>query len=376
MLLPFHPIVKTDIVRAEGCRLYDGSGRTLLDFEAGMWCTALGHSHPRVAQRLSAQAAAVANLGPRLTSNLADQAAAALLARTPFPDGQAVFLSSGSEAVELGTRIAQRVTGRSSLLAFSRSYLSAYGDAGHSSGSHWLPVDLERPDLSQVNVQEVAALVMEPVQASGGIIVPPAAAVAMVAEQVRAAGGLVVIDEVTTGLGRTGRWLGIEHLPVEPDILAFGKALGNGYPVSAVAARRSVAEAFGQVAFGYVQSHQNDPLGCAVALEVLAVLESEGLIQRAAETGAYLGQALQRLAAAHPCVVEARGIGLMWGLELRLTPEQVEQIWVEMLERGFHLGVKAPRFLLRFLPPLVITPAEIDAMAEALDQVLAGCIPA
>jgi len=370
MLIPCHPIAKTDIVRSEGTRLFDRAGRTILDFESGVWCTALGHSHPRVAQRLAEQAATVANLGARLTSAIADEAAVALLARTPLPDGRAVFLSSGSEAVELAIRIALQTTGRRKLVTFTHSYLSAYAGAENPHGSEWVHLDLARPDLSQVDLREVAALVMEPVLASGGILLPPAEAVASVAEQVRAAGGLLVVDEVTTGLGRTGRWLGIEHLPVEPDLIAFGKALGNGYPVSAVAARRSVAEALGRTGFTYIQSHQNDPLGCAVALEVLAVLDSEQLIQRAAETGAYLGVALRRLQAAHSCVAEARGVGLMWGLELSLPPENVERIWSEMLALGFHVGIKAPRSLLRFLPPLVVTTSEIDAMVEALHQVL------
>jgi acetylornithine aminotransferase len=178
-----------------------------------------------------------------------------------------------------------------------------------------------------------------------------------------------VVDEVTTGMGRTGTWWGYEHHHVAPDVIACGKGLGNGYPVSAVMVSPPVADAVQRTGFRYAQSHQNDPLAAAIALEVVRVLEEEGLVDRAAATGPVLGRELQSLQARYPeVVVDARGIGLMWGLELQ--PGLVERVWEQTLFRGYHLGIKAPLSLLRFLPPLTVTPAVIAEMAGALGDEL------
>jgi acetylornithine aminotransferase len=383
-----HSIVKTDIVKADGVYLYDKERRKCVDFEAGIWCAGLGHNHPRVKSAIAAQADRVMHLAPQLTSSLTEEAATALLNLTPFPDGKAVFLSSGSEAVELGIKIALLYTQRKKLLTFSRSYLGAYGfAAGGLSPESWVQVDIDAclictvekcslscPYLAGFKPGETAAFVMEPVLASGGIIVPPAKVVGFLTDEVRRSGGLIVVDEVTTGLGRTGKWLGIEHFDVFPDIIVFGKALGNGYPVSAVAMRREIADRMEEARFYYVQSHQNDPLGCAVAREVIAVLHEGRLISLAQETGEYLGDCLRKLTANHDVVADVRGLGLMYGMELKANyfrdERSFEEIFSRMLGRGFVVGVKPKQRLLRFLPPLIISRENIESMCENLGDVL------
>ena len=383
-----HSIVKTDIVKADGVYLYDKERRKCIDFEAGIWCAGLGHNHSRVKSAIAAQTGRVMHLAPQLTSSLAEEAATALLNLTPFPDGKAVFLSSGSEAVELGIRIALLYTRRKKLLTFSRSYLGAYGfAAGGLSPESWVQVDIDAcltcavekcslscPYLAGFKPDETAAFVMEPVLASGGIIVPPVKVVGFLTDEVRRAGGLVAVDEVTTGLGRTGKWLGVEHFDIEPDIIAFGKALGNGYPVSAVAMKREIADRMKDDRFYYVQSHQNDPLGCVVANEVLAVLRESHLIPQVKETGEYLGDCLRKLAANHDVVADVRGLGLMYGMELKADyfPDEgsFEELFDMMLKRGFVVGVRPKQRLLRFLPPLVIGKEHILSMCENLGDVL------
>jgi acetylornithine/N-succinyldiaminopimelate aminotransferase len=381
-ILPTHLIAPVEITRAAGLHMYDRDGGAYVDFEAGMWCMALGYDHPRISACLAEQAAKVMHLGPLFSNSLTERAAEALLRHTPHPDGQALFLSSGSEAVEMGIRLARMVTNRQPLLAIQGSYLGAFGAAVQSPGTGWTHVNLAPcqacdhasctagcPVLRDLDISQFAAFVLEPVLASGGIRVPPSAPIRDLAAAVQGAGGLVVVDEVTSGLGRTGTWWGYEQHGIVPDVIACGKGLGNGYPVSAVAVSAPVAAAIGRTGFRYAQSHQNDPMAAAIAFEVLSVLADEGLVERAAAIGPLLGQALHALKAEHPeQVVEARGIGLMWALEVK--PGIAETVWERTLLRGYYLGIKSPLSLLRFMPPLTVTPATIEAMTAVLGEEL------
>lgn len=375
------------ITHADGTRLFDAADRSYVDFEAGIWCMALGYAHPRIQACMARQAAKVTHLGPMLAGAAVDQAAGALLRRTPHPDGKALFLSSGTEAVEMGMRLSRQVTGRTRFVTLQKSYLGAYGLSGRDFAETRTEVDITPcltcdraectatcPNLQRVVPEETAAFVWEPVIASGGILEPPARLVRMLVSLVQAAGGLAVVDEVTTGLGRTAAWWGFMHAGVTPDIIACGKGLGNGYPVSAVAVSAAVAEAVERSGFRYAQSHQNDPLASVIAAEVLSTLEAEGLIERAAHMGVLLGEELHRLMRRHPLVADVRGRGLMWGMELRTCAvggrPAIDAVWEQMLDRGYILGVKPALSLLRFFPPLIIGPEEIAAMVGALDDVL------
>lgn len=388
-ILHAHLFAPVEIVQARGTRLFDQGGKAYVDLESACWCMALGHAHPRIQESLRRQSERVAHLGPMLTNSLAEEAAAALLRHFPHSDGDVVFLSSGSEAVEMGIRLARLATGRPHLLSLKRSYLGAYGDARQESESLWTQVDIaacqgcphgecraDCPSLRHVEPEQTAAFVLEPLMASGGIIVPPAKLIRFLASAVQAAGGLVVVDEVTTGLGRTGTWWGYEHAGVTPDVISCGKALGNGYPVSAVIISPPVAEAVRQRGFGWAQSHQNDPLAAVIAHEVIRVLEEERLIERAQATAAVLGETLRALQAEHPLVADVRGLGLLYGVELhpRLVDGRpaVEVVWERLVQHGFIPGVKTALSLLRFLPPLIISPAEIAAAGAALGEILDG----
>jgi acetylornithine/N-succinyldiaminopimelate aminotransferase len=390
-ILPCHPTIDIDIVRAEGVYLYDRHGRAIVDFESGIWCASLGHGHPRIVACIQNQASRLIHLSPRHRSSLVEQAAAGILRHTPLPAGRVVFLSSGSEAMELGIRLARLATRRSRLLTFSRSYLGAFGAAGEIAGNPDTTLididtcrDCGRPacesrceQIAGLDGEAVAAFVLEPVLGSGGIILPPKMVVEYFAHSVRDSGGLVVVDEVTTGLGRTGSWLGIDHFEVQPDIIVLGKTLGNGYPVSAVVMSATVARRVEQERFYYVQSHQNDPLGCAVAGEVIATLEDENLIARSRQQGDCLLGHMARLKQECPVVKDVRGIGLMAAMTLRAEgdrrPDLVEEVVRRMLACGFFIGSNPKLGLLRFLPPFTITAGQIVRMYDSLRQILADC---
>jgi acetylornithine aminotransferase len=231
--------------------------------------------------------------------------------------------------------------------------------------------------LAVIPWSKVGGFVFEPGSSGGLVRFPPRSLVATLAHWVQAQGGLVVVDEVTTGMGRTGTWYGYQHYDLEPDVVALGKGLGNGYPVSAVSMRDEVAERLqsppqsAATDFHYAQSHQNDPLGCAVAREVIAVLREEGLVEQSAATGAYFLAALERLAERHSQIVDARGRGLMIGVEFEAgTP--VLALYRALLEQGFLAGCKPAASLLRFYPPLILGTDQVDRLVGSLEQVLRG----
>jgi acetylornithine aminotransferase len=381
-----YELVKTDIVRAQGCCLYDAYGRRYVDFEAGVWCTALGHGNERINRALQTQLAQIAHLAYRYTTAVVEEAAAEVLKTVGLSDGKCVFLSSGSEAVEFGVQIARRLAGQPLLLTLSDSYLAAYGSAGRKSLDEWFCFDWsvctgcphsEQCDpmcshLGDIPFERVGGLVLEPGSTGGLVRFPPTQLVQALADRVRQARGLIVVDEVTTGLGRTGTWYGFEHYDLQPDIIALGKGLGNGYPVSAVALTSAVSGLLEDSSFHYAQSHQNDPLGCAVASEVIAVLREDALVQRSARVGTYFLQELQRLAEHRNVVKDVRGRGLMIALEFE-DDDKVSLATLtyrRLLEHGFLVGCKPAFNTLRFYPPLTIGTDDIARLLEELDRFL------
>ena len=346
-ILKCHEIVKTDFVRGQNCYLYDSRGKRYVDLESGIWSTALGHGHPRISQVIRAQLEKVIHLGTRYPSPLADEAAIEVLDIVGLGDGKCVFLSSGSEAVEFAVQIARRTVTKPLFLTFSTSYLAAYGSAGRKSADEWQLIDWSNgtpPDpkecLQGIPFDQIGAFVFEAGGSGSGFVrFPPQPLVHEIARRVKQEGGLIVANEVTTGLGRTGKWFGFQHYTIQPDIVALGKGLGNGYPVSAVAMRRGIAEQAENSGFHYAQSHQNDPLGCAVAREVIATLREEHWIERGNTVGAFLLEGLKRLEKRHAVVKEARGRGMLLGLEL--YPHEhlsVQSAYRQLLEGGFLVG--------------------------------------
>jgi len=384
-ILKCHELLKDDIVRGDNCCLFDKNDRRYVDFEAGIWCTVVGHNNPRVNERIREQIHRVMHLGPRYTSCLAEESAANLLDTVSEKDGKCVFLSSGSEAVEFGINVAKLITGRNRTLTMSESYLGAYGSAGMKTGNDWMKIDpndclncnqleclIDCENLKDINFQDVAAFVFEPGCSKGLIKFPPQRLVDLVVKEVKGFNGLIVVDEVTTGLGRTGKWYGFDHYGIKPDIIALGKGLGNGYPVSAVLMKGDVAKTLEDKKFYYVQSHQNDPLGCAVANEVIKILKQDDLVDRSGRLGNKLLNQLNEIKTSFPAVSEVRGRGLMIALEVSETNDDfnVEIIAKEMLKKGFIIGYTSEASVIRFMPALTIEEELIDNMVENLSVVL------
>lgn len=378
-ILKCHEIVKTDFVRGENCYLYDGRGKRHVDFESGIWSAVLGHNHPRIKQAMRAQIEKVIHLGTRYPSMIAEEAAIDVLAIAEMGEGKCVFLSSGSEAVEFAVQTARRVTNKPLLLTFANSYLAAYGSAGRKSAEEWLLLDWSAcasQDLSaclkEIPFDKIGAFVFEPGGSGSGFVkFPPKQFVQDIAQRIKQEAGLIVANEVTTGMGRTGKWFGFQHYDVQPDLVALGKGLGNGYPVSAVAMKRVIAEALEGGGFHYAQSHQNDPLGCAVAKEVIATLREENWIATGNTLGAFFLEGLQRLEAKCEVVKEARGRGMLLGLELHPHARlSVQAIYQRLLAQGYVVGYYSAGNVLRFDPALSIGKEEVGCLLASLEKIL------
>ena len=383
-ILKCHEIVKTDFVRGENCFLYDAEGRQFIDFESGTWCTALGHNHPRVCQVIESRLKQVIHLGTRYPNPLSEEAAKAVLDIVGIEDGKCTFLSSGSEAVEFGVQAIRRITGKPLLLTFRNSFLGSYGSAGKKQSTEWylmdwIPCTDEDMDksLEKIPFAKIGGFAFEP----GGsgisyVHFPPAAFIQKIVREIRRTGGLILANEITAGMGRTGKWFGFQHYDIQPDIVSLGKGLGNGYPVSAVAMRAGVAEDLENSGFHYAQSHQNDPLGCAVAKEVITVFREGNWVDRGNELGNFFLNELIRLAQKHAVIKEARGRGMLLGMEFqphdRIT---AASMYRALLEKGFLVGYYYPvGNILRFDPSLTIEKENILRIVECLDQILGEAI--
>ncbi|MEW5763396.1 MAG: aspartate aminotransferase family protein [Acidobacteriota bacterium] len=381
-----YEVLIRDLVRASGCDLFDGQGRRIVDLEAGVWCACLGHNHPRITAAVRRQLDALTHVGYRATAPIVERAGAALLDALAMKDGKCVLLSSGTEAVELALLASRRVTGRSRFVTLEGTYLGAFGASSRSRPDEWITVPGtacpsclggvlcagHAARLEALNLEDVAAFVFEPGNASGLVRLPPTPLVRALAAQVKESGGLLVVDEVTTGFGRTGAWFGFEHYGLKPDSVALGKGLGNGYPVSAAAFSYEMSCALERLDFRHAQSHQDDPLGCAVANEVLAVLREEGWVERAALLGERLLDALRDLARRKGAVTDVRGRGLMSVLEFRPdgTGFSLAEVHRRLLGKGFLAGFKPSARILRFYPPLVLPEPEVDRLLAALEELL------
>lgn len=382
-ILVCHPIIKADIIRGENTNLYSRDGKKIIDFESGMWCTALGHSNTRINTVMIEQLKRIMNTHYKLTCDIAEVLAINLLQRFHFQDGKAVFLSSGSEAVELSMRISKLVSEKSKVLTFSTSYLSAFSNKSIPRDKNlWIEIDFLQCSncqnkectnkcsiLEDIGFEDVSTFILEPGSSSGRVIFPPYKLVKFLADEVKKFGGSIVINEVTTGLGRTGKWFGYNYYDLKPDIVALGKSLGNGYPISAVVMSKKIAEQIETIKFHYAQSHQNDPLGCAIANEVINIMKEEKRIEHSKNTGEFFIKQLKDIQDSSPVVKDVRGRGLMLALELNIN-NVTEIIAEKMLKKGYFIGTTPAWNVLRFYPALTISENDILSMCETLKYVI------
>jgi 4-aminobutyrate aminotransferase len=376
-------------VRGRGATVEDVDGNTFIDFAAGIAVNSTGHAHPQVVAAIQAQAAELLHYSASdFYLPIYAEAAEAIARTAPMRGSVRVFLgNSGAEAVEAGLKLARRATRRSAVVSFLGGFhgrtmgalsLTASKAAYHAGFGPLLPGVHHAPfghlhDLDWfeevlfdkvVPADEVAAVIVEPIQGEGGYVVPEDGFLPALRALCDRHGILLIADEVQTGAGRTGRMWAVEHWGVEPDILLSAKGIASGMPLSAVVARAEVMESWGRGAHG--STYGGNPVACAAALATLRLLE-DGLMANAAERGAQGLAALGSIHERFPSIVEAsRGLGLMLSLRMA-SPEHAEALQWEAFRRGL-LVLGAGRTAVRISPPLVIDAPTMARGLEVLEE--------
>jgi acetylornithine/N-succinyldiaminopimelate aminotransferase len=380
------PIV---FVRGRGCELFDADGRRWLDLCAGVAVCSVGHGHPTLARAIAEQAATLMHVSNYFYNEANIRLADELCRRTGL--ARAFLCNSGTEANEALLKLARHhyyargERDRVRLVAFDHAFhgrtlgaLSMTGTPKYREGFGPLGPVTHVPygDANAVERAmggDVCAIIVEPLQGEGGVVPAPPGFLAKLRAIASAHGALLLLDEVQTGIGRLGRFLGSEGSGARPDAIALAKGLGGGFPVGAMLTTEELAGALPPGSHG--TTFGGNPLSCAAGLAVLRVLDEEKLVESARSKGAFLGGMLHQLARDLPEVCEgARGEGLLWGLVLR--PGLIaRELLPRVLDAGVLLTASGER-VLRFSPPLVVSSAELEEGVKAVRATLAERVPA
>ncbi|WP_327298598.1 acetylornithine transaminase [Streptomyces sp. NBC_01197] len=366
---------KLSLVRGEGATVWDADGTAYTDFVGGIAVNALGHAHPAVVEAVSRQ---IASLGHVSNLYIAEPpvALAERLLQVFGRAGRVYFANSGAEANEAVFKIG-RLTGRTHMVATQGAFhgrtmgaLSLTGQPAKQNGFEPLPGVVthvpygDAEALRAVVTENTAFVIIEPVQGENGAVVPPADYLRAAREITRATGTLLVLDEVQTGIGRTGHWFEHQaHEGVEPDVVTLAKGLGGGLPLGAAVAFGAAAELLQPGQHG--STFGGNPVACAAGLAVLDTIAADGILDRVKRTGEKLRTGIEALG--HPLVGQVRGAGLLLGIVL--TESRAHRVQQAAQDAGFLVNVTSPD-VVRLMPPLIIGDHDVDAFLQALPGVL------
>lgn len=408
------------IAGGTGAVFWDNEGKRYLDFSSQLVNLNLGHQHPRLIEAVTEQAGTLCTVAPSFSNDTRSRAAEMIVGHAPDRLNRVFFTNGGAEAVENAVRMARHHTGRHKVLSAYRSYHGATataitltgeprrwgaepGDPGvvHFFGpypyrSHFgAATAAEEKTLALAHLEEViqmegpqqvAAIVLETVVGTNGVLVPPDGYLAGVRDLCDQYGILMVCDEVMVGFGRTGEWFAVDNWGVAPDLITFAKGVNSGYvPLGGVLLTENIADTFRDSPYPGGLTYSGHPLACATAVASISVMEDEGIVERAAELGrSVLGPGLSRIAERHPSVGELRGLGCFWALELvrgRETREPLvpyaasgpdaapmAELGAELRSRGLWPFLAGNR--LQIAPPLVITEEELVRGMDIIDESL------
>jgi len=395
-------VTDLQVASGRGCRVTTVDGEEYLDFAAGIAVNSTGHCHPKVVAAIAEQAARGIHLQANVyTHDLLEPLASRLSELAPGSIDTFFFANSGAEITEAAVKLAKQATGRSNVIVFAGSFhgrthmtmamtTSKTGyRAGHSplpSGVFVAPFpDPLAPDqdaevaralfgldhllASMTSPSETAAMIIEPVLGEGGYCPAPTAFLRGVHERCRTHGILFVADEVQTGFGRTGRMFAVDHHGIEPDIVCMAKGIASGFPLSALGTRREVDDRWPTGSHG--GTYGGNPIGCAAALATIDVLTAPGFLDDVAARGEQLTAGLRELQANDSGIRQVRGLGLMVAVELD-DPARVSAIAAHCRHEGRLILMSAGTYntVLRWMPPLVVSAAEIDEALGAFAAAL------
>jgi acetylornithine aminotransferase len=362
------------LVRGEGARFWDADGKEYLDFLGGIAVNALGTAHPAVVRAVSEQIATLGHVSNFFIAEPTVALAERLLQLSGRP-GRVLFCNSGAEANEAAFKIG-RLTGRTHMVATEGGFhgrtmgaLALTGQPKKQESFRPLPGDVthvpygDAEALRAAVTEETALVVIEPIQGENGVVVPPAGYLAAAREITRATGTLLVLDEVQTGIGRTGHWFEHQAHGIEPDVVTLAKALGGGLPIGATLAFGPAADLLTPGQHG--TTFGGNPVACAAALAVLDTIAHEGVLENVKRQGEKLRQGVEALG--HPLVDHVRGAGLLLGIVL--TEPLSAQVQTAAQDAGLLVNAAVPDTV-RLAPPLILGDAEVEAFLGALPGVL------
>ncbi|MEC4017058.1 acetylornithine transaminase [Streptomyces sp. H27-D2] len=362
------------LVRGEGVTVWDADGRAYLDFVGGIAVNSLGHAHPAVVEAVTAQIGTLGHVSNLFVAEPPVALAERLIELSGRP-GKVYFSNSGAEAVEAAFKIGRR-TGRRHMVAAAGGFhgrtmgaLALTGQPGKREPFLPLPGDVTHVPYGDVAAlraavsTETALVIIEPIQGENGVIVPPAGYLAAAREITRATGTLLVLDEVQTGIGRTGHWFEYQAQGIEPDVVTLAKGLGGGLPIGATLAFGDAADLLTPGQHG--STFGGNPVACAAALAVLGAIESEGLLERVKRTGEKLRSGIEALG--HPLVDRVRGAGLLLGMVL--TKSLASQVQQAAQDAGLLVNAVAPD-VVRLVPPLILGDDAVETFLQELPAVL------
>ena len=399
----------TQVVEADGARFTTADDTEYIDFSSQLMCSNLGHSADRVADAVAEQIRNAAYVSPGYTTENRAKLGQKLAEITPGDLSKTFFSTSGTEAVEAAIKIARAYTGKQKIISRYRSYhgatygsISVTGDPRRLEAEPGIPGTIKAPDpyaygstldpmesveyideMLELEGDTVAAILVEPIVGSNGILVPPEEYLPRLKEVAHDHGALLICDEVMSGFGRTGEWFGCDVFDVEPDIMTMAKGLTGAYqPLGATIVNSEIADHFEENMLCHGHTYAGHPTAVAAGVAAIETYQEENLIERAQEVGGYLGEQIDELADQHPSVGDTRGVGLFRGIELTKHPEKrvpfgerkdkistgttvVDEVSATAAEHGAYVANMINTLIIA--PPLTITKDEIDEAIDAID---------
>jgi len=407
------------VVDAEGCYFIDAGGKKYLDLSSQLMCVTLGHKNKAVINAIQRQAEQLPYIAPGFATDVRAELSKLLLEVLPKGLEKFFFATSGTEANEAAFKIARMYTGKTKIIARYRSYhgstmgsIAATSDprrwamepAGKIPGiifapevnCYRCPLHHRYPDCNIAcveyidhmieNESDVAAVLIEPVVGTNGVLIPPKEYMPRLRQICDRHNVLLIADEVMSGWGRTGKWFAVDHWDVKPDILTTAKGITSAYmPLGLCATTKTIADYFEDHYFSHGHTYEAHPLTLAPAIAAIGEYKRLNLIDRANEMGEYVGRKLNQLKEKHKCIGDVRGIGLFWAVELVKdratkepfntysdkvsgTPLLVDRVAAEMMKNGVYIQAWVSHFVIA--PPLIITREEIDSGVTILDDAL------
>lgn len=371
-LFDVYPLFDVNIVRGKGCRVWDDKGTEYLDLYGGHAVISIGHAHPHYVRMISEQVSKLGFYSNSVINSLQQQLAERLGPCCGYPDYSLFLINSGAEANENALKLASFYNGRTRVVAFKQAFHGRTSlavevtdnpkiSAPINQNNHvtYLPLNDTAAMKAELSKGDVCAVIIEGIQGVGGIRIPDSAFLQALRQACDESQTVLILDEIQSGYGRTGKFFAHQHSDIKPDLITVAKGIGNGFPMAGLLISPLFKPVYGQLGTTFGGNH----LACAAALAVLDVIEGEGLIENAAQTGAYLLSELGKMSG----LKEVRGKGLMIGIEF---DEPVKELRNQLLHEQHVFTGASGSNILRLLPPLCLSHDDADLFLDRLAKIV------